>query len=354
MAAGLTAGADYASGDPMQFGIWLCDQHPAGDDMVRRMDDLVEQVRLARDAGFRTIVAGQHYLSSPFQMLQPIPLLARLAEETGEMRLATCVLLLGLLNPVDAAEQLASLDIISHGRLSIGVGLGYRDVEFDAFGVAPDERLRRFVSNLDILRRLLAGERVTHEAPDIRLQEAALTLRPVQRPHPPIWIGANGDGAVRRAARMADAWVLNPHARLDTLARQVSEVYRPELERLGKPFPSELPMRRELYVAHDRTAAMREAAPWLFPKYQAYQAWGQDAALPEGDDFSGTFDELVRDRFILGSPEQCAEEIERYAGALGITELLVRVQWPGMPHGQALQNIERIGRTLLTRHSSKV
>ena len=73
-------------------------------------------------------------------MLQPIPLLARLAAETGEMRLATCILLLPLLNPVDIAEQLATLDIISHGRLAIGVGLGYRDEEFDAFGVPRGER----------------------------------------------------------------------------------------------------------------------------------------------------------------------------------------------------------------------
>ncbi len=336
----------------MQFGIWLCDQHPANDDMERRLDDLVEQVHLARDAGFSTIVLGQHFLSSPFQMLQTVPLLARLAPEAGNLRLATVILLLGLLNPVQVAEEMATLDVITHGRLRVGVGLGYRDVEFDAFGIARDERVSRFVSNLRVLKQLLAGEAVTLDSSVSKLENAALTLRPVQRPHPPIWVGANSDAAVRRAARLGDAWVLNPHARLDTLERQVREVYRPTLDELGKPFPAELPMRRELYVAQDRQTALREAAPWLFPKYQAYIAWGQDTALPEGDDFSGSFDELLGDRFILGSPEECLAEIERYERALGVTELLVRVQWPGMPQAQALENIERIGHSIIPHAGS--
>jgi alkanesulfonate monooxygenase SsuD/methylene tetrahydromethanopterin reductase-like flavin-dependent oxidoreductase (luciferase family) len=334
----------------VKFGIQVCDQHPETDDAISRLDELVEQVRFAREVGFDTIVAAQHYLSHPHQMLQPIPLLGRLAAETGEMRLATCILLLPLLNPVDVAEQLATLDVIAHGRLSIGVGLGYRDVEFDAFGVPRDQRVPRLEAHLDVMRRLLDGEAVQFDSEYCRLDGVALALRPVQRPHPPIWLGANADSAVRRAARLADTWVLNPHARLDTLERQVRDVYRPALAELGKSFPTEFPLRREIYVAVDRRTALRESGPWLFPKYQTYAAWGQDAALPEGDDFSGEFEELLRDRFILGGPEECIAEIDRYRAALGVTEFIVRVQWPGMPQAQAMRNIEMIGKTLIDHY----
>jgi alkanesulfonate monooxygenase SsuD/methylene tetrahydromethanopterin reductase-like flavin-dependent oxidoreductase (luciferase family) len=339
------------NGKRLKFGIQVCDQHPQSDDAVARFDELIEQIRFAKDLGFDTIVAAQHYLSQPHQMLQPIPLLGRLAAETGDMRLATCILLLPLLNPVDIAEQLATLDIITHGRLAIGVGLGYRDEEFDAFGVPRGERVRRLEDNLDLMRRLLDGESVTFESSYCKLNEQSLALRPVQRPHPDIWLGANSDSAVRRTARMADTWVLNPHARLDTLQRQIDEVYRPALQEFGKSFPKELPMRRELYVGVDRNAALREAGPWLFPKYQTYAAWGQDSALPAGDDFSGEFEELLEDRFILGSPDECIEEIERYREALGITELLVRIQWPGMPQLQAMKNLEMVGKTLVEHYS---
>lgn len=333
--------------DAPGFGIQLCDQHPAGDSMVARLEENIEQVRLARDLGFSTIVAGQHYLSEPLQMLQSVPLLARLAPETGDMRLATCILLIALANPVDTAEQVATLDVITGGRLRFGVGLGYRDVEFDAFGVARDERVRRLERNLDVASRLLAGDAVSLDDPDCRLDEVRMSLRPPQSPRPPIWMGANNDGAVRRAARMADAWVINPHARLDTLVRQVRDVYLPELASLGKPAPAELPIRREIYVAKDRDTAIREAAPWLFPKYQVYISWGQDKALPTGDDFSGEFEALLRDRFILGSPDECLEQIREYQERLGVTEFIARVQWPGMPQEQALRNIRMIGEHLI-------
>jgi alkanesulfonate monooxygenase SsuD/methylene tetrahydromethanopterin reductase-like flavin-dependent oxidoreductase (luciferase family) len=328
----------------VQFGIEVCAQHPAGEDMARRVADLVEQVKLARAAGFSTITVAQHYLASPLQMLQPLPLLARLAADSGEMRLATCILLIGLLHPVDVAEQVASLDAIAGGRVRLGVGLGYRDEEFDAFGIPRDQRLRRFVENVELVERLLAGESVTASTTRYTLREAKLGLLPRQRP--PVWIGANSDAAVRRAARLGDAWVLNPHAKLETLERQMREVYLPEL---GGRRPAELPMRREVYVTRDRATAIREAAPWLFPKYQTYVAWGQERPMPSDDRLAGEFDELLRDRFILGSPAECFEELARYEERLGVTEVIVRVQWPGMPQAQAMRAIETIGKELIGR-----
>lgn len=337
----------------VKFGIQLCDQHPADDDMGSRFTELVDQVRLARDLGFDTIVAGQHFLSDPLQMLQSVPVLSRLAAEAGDMRLGPCVLLLGLANPVDAAEQIATLDVITGGRVIMGAALGYRDVEFDAFGVPRGNRVQRFETNLETVTRLLSGESVTLDAPHCRLDDVRMSLRPVQQPRPPVWVGANSDKALERAARMGDTWVINPHARLDTLTRQVDEVYRPALERLGKPFPEELPMRREIFVADDRDTAVRESAPWLLPKYRVYTQWGQDKALPEGDDFHEEAEELIADRFILGSPEDCIAEIDRYRELLGVTEVIVRVQWPGMPNVVAMENLRRIGETLMPHYKGQ-
>jgi alkanesulfonate monooxygenase SsuD/methylene tetrahydromethanopterin reductase-like flavin-dependent oxidoreductase (luciferase family) len=276
---------------------------------------------------------------------------ARRAAEAGEMRVGTCVQLLGLANPVDAAEQIATLDTITRGRFVAGVALGYRDVEFDAFGVPRQERLRRFLSNLETVKRLLAGEVVTADEPHSRLDGRRLTLRPVQRPHPPVWVGANADNAVRRAARIGDAWLINTHGRLGTLARQMAAIYRPALEAAGKPFPEVLPLRREIFVAEDRDTALREAAPWLLEKYRTYTAWGQDKALPADDDFHDEAEELIRDRFILGSPEECITEIDRYREQLGATDFIARVQWPGMPGDLALESIERIGATLIPHYA---
>jgi alkanesulfonate monooxygenase SsuD/methylene tetrahydromethanopterin reductase-like flavin-dependent oxidoreductase (luciferase family) len=328
----------------MKFGLIVSKQHPPSVSMVERFREHIEQVRAARDAGFDLIVMGQHYLSTPFQEMQTLPSLARLAAEAGTMRVGATVLLLPLLNPVDVAEQVATLDVICEGRFIFGVGLGYRDEEYEAFGVRREERVARFIEGLQVITRLWSEDEVTHHGRFFHLTKARMMLKPVQQPHPPIWFAANNNGAVERSARLADAWVINPHAKLDILAQQMV-LYRKALQEAGKPFPAELPMIKELYVAPDRRTAIQECRPFLEAKYQAYASWGQDKALPQGDSFDLAFEELVRDRFIIGDPDDCIRELRRYVEALGVNCFIFRIQWPGMEQAKVLRTIK-----LLSEH----
>ncbi len=330
----------------MKFGLLIAKQHPAGASMVERFREHIDQVQAARDAGFELIAMGQHYLSTPFQEMQTLPSLARLAAEAGTMRVAATVLLLPLLNPVDVAEQVATLDVICEGRFIFGVGLGYRDEEYEAFGVRGGERVTRFVECLDVIKRLWTEEEVTHHGRFFHLTNARLVLKPIQRPRPPIWFAANNDGAVARAARLGDTWVVNPHAKLSTLEHQMT-LYRKTLQEAGKPFPSELPMIKELYVAPDRETAIRECRPFLETKYKAYSAWGQDKALPREDSFDLAFEQLVQDRFIIGDPDDCIHELRRYADALGVNVFIFRTQWPGMEQAKVLRTVRLLGERIL-------
>jgi alkanesulfonate monooxygenase SsuD/methylene tetrahydromethanopterin reductase-like flavin-dependent oxidoreductase (luciferase family) len=330
----------------MKFGLIISKQHPPGTSMVERFREHVDQVRAARDAGFDLIVMGQHYLSTPFQEVQTMPALARLAAEAGTMRVGATVLLLPLLNPVDVAEQVATLDVITEGRFIFGAGLGYREEEYEAFGIEGKERVPRFLESLELIRRLWAEDEVTHHGRFYRVTRARLVMKPVQRPHPPVWFAANNDAAVERAARLADAWVINPHALLDVLERQVA-LYRAALTSAGKPFPAELPIIKELYVAADRRTAIQDCRPYLEAKYQAYNAWGQDKALPAGDSFDQAFEELCRDRFIIGDPDDCVRELRRYVDALGVGCFVFRVQWPGMEQAKVLRTIRLLAERVL-------
>ncbi|MGH8066355.1 MAG: LLM class flavin-dependent oxidoreductase [Candidatus Entotheonellia bacterium] len=330
----------------MKFGLIVSKQHPAGVSMVARFREHIEQVRAARDAGFDLIVMGQHYLSTPFQELQTLPALARLAAEAGTMRVGATVLLLPLLNPVDVAEQVATMDVICEGRFIFGVGLGYRDEEYEAFNVRREERVTRFVEGLQVIKRLWSEEEVTHHGRFFHLSKARLILKPVQTPHPPLWFAANNDVAVERSARMADAWVINPHAKLSILEHQMA-LYRKTLQEAGKPFPAELPMIKELYVAPDRRTAIQECRPFLEAKYQAYAAWGQDKALPQEDSFDLAFDELVQDRFIIGAPDDCVRELRRYIEALGVNCFIFRIQWPGMGQSKVLRTIKLLAERVM-------
>jgi alkanesulfonate monooxygenase SsuD/methylene tetrahydromethanopterin reductase-like flavin-dependent oxidoreductase (luciferase family) len=238
------------------------------------LSEHLEQVRFARDNGFDSVFAGQHFLSAPFQMLQPTPLLARLAAESGDLTIGSGIFLAALLNPVELAEQVATLDIICGGRFDLGAGLGYRDEENMAFGLTS-HRVRVLEEKLDIVRRLLEGERVTATGHGYRLEDTKLSLRSLSEPRPPIWLAANSDAAVRRAARLADTWFVNPHTTVDELERQLA-LFKTERGTM----PSELPAIREVCVRRTDEEAIDVARPFLDRKYKAYVSWGQSEALP--------------------------------------------------------------------------
>ncbi len=323
----------------MQFGLMLRGQFEQGEDMHARFGELMEQVRVANELGFASITKGSHFSAYPLQDFQQLPFLSRAAAEAPNLRLNAGIVLLSLHKPLDIAEQLASIDVMSGGRVIFGAGLGYREVEFRAFGSTQKERVKRFEENLVAIKRLWTEEKVDMKASHFELMGASCPMKPIQKPHPPIWIGANSDPGIRRAARLGDCWYINPHNRLDTTERQV-EVYRRALDELGKPFPAELPMRREVFVAKSREEALRLCKPYLEIKYKTYHEWGQDKAMPEGDDDLGLdFDDLIRDRFLLGSPEEVAEQILFLGRKLGVNHLIMSVQWPGMPQSLVLDTL---------------
>ena len=337
----------------MRFGLSLSMQHPLGDDLGKRFAEMLETVRLAREAGFHQVNASQHYLASPFQYLQPVPVLARVAAEAGPMSLSTGIILLALQQPVDVAESIATLDVICGGRFVFGVGLGYRDVEFAAFGIPRGGRLSRFLEALELVKRLWTEESVTFHGEHFTLDDVRLTTRPLQKPRPPIVVAASNDRMVERVATLGDAWTIAGHATLATLERQVG-IYRNALAAAGKPFPPPLfRLGKELYIARDMDTAFREALPYIATKYDAYAAWGQDNVLPAGETFHQPIEQLRQDRFIVGDAEHCIEQIEEHRRRLGVQEMSFRVHWPGMPHARVLEAIALLGERVIPRFAER-
>jgi alkanesulfonate monooxygenase SsuD/methylene tetrahydromethanopterin reductase-like flavin-dependent oxidoreductase (luciferase family) len=169
----------------MNVGLFVTNQQTLDTDMKSALYDQIAMVRRARDRGWDSLLSGQHYLNeSNNKQLQIVPFLARLAAEAGEMTIGLGVLLLNLHNPVYTAETVASLDIITGGKLIFGVGLGYRDIEFNAFAVPKGKRVKRFEEYLALIQRLWTEDRVTHEGASCRLDNVRMNIRPVQKPRP--------------------------------------------------------------------------------------------------------------------------------------------------------------------------
>ena len=333
----------------IQFGLMMRAQFPPGDDMRQRFAELIEQARLADRLGYASITKGMHYSAAPWRDLQQFPFLARIMAEAPRLRLNFGLVLLSLHKPLDIAEQIATVDVMSGGRVIFGVALGYRDVEYLAFGTTQKERVKRFEENLEAIRRLWTEDTVDMVGSHFTLLGVSSSPQPLQTPHPPIWIGANADPAIRRAARLGDCWYVNPHNRIETIVRQV-EVYKRALDEYRKPFPTEFPARREVFVARSRSEAIRLCAPFLAAKYKAYHEWGQDRAMPQGDnDLGAGFDDLIRDRFLLGSPDEVAEQMLALNRATGINHLIMSVQWPGMPQSLALDELHMLTEEVFPR-----
>ena len=331
----------------MKLGLQLANEHLARQPTRPRLEALLEQVAVARDYGFDSIMVGQHFLSAPLQMIQPIPLLARLAAEAGNMRLGTGILLLPLFHPVDMAEQIATLDTICNGRFIFGVGLGYEEEEFQAFGIPRRDRVGRFEESLEIIKRLWTEDSVTFEGDHFALRNVVPTARPMQKPHPPVWIAANNHPAVRRAARMADAWYANPHAIFSTLGEQMG-IYKDALSEAGSPVPEYVPILKATYIAEWTEPAFKECRPFLEQRYEIYANQGQDEALPPGDRFDKPFEELAQDRMIIVDPDLCVKELQRYE-AHGFNYVVMEIQWGAMDNNLAMKCLHLLGTEVLPR-----
>ena len=330
----------------IRAGVFLAHQQPPERDPLEALEEQLSLVRTARDGGLDSVFAGQHHLAASLAHIQPLPWLARVAAEAGDMTVGTGVHLLALHHPVDTAEAYAALDVVTGGRSVLGVGLGYRQVEYDAFGVPPEEKVRRFTENLRIVEGLWRGEAVTADLPWCRLDGVRATFRPAQRPRPPIWMAANADGAVRRAARLADTWMINPHATRATVARQL-DLFHAERAAAGRGPVTELPLIREVFCAPTREQALELATPYLARKYEVYADWGQDRVMPGTESFRVGYDDLSRDRFVVGSPEDCTAALLPWRDELGVDHFVFRTDWAGMPVEAARTSLDLLAREVV-------
>ena len=318
----------------MKVGLFINTQFPEGFDVAARVPEMIEQVRAARDAGFASLWFPHHWLTHPMQMLQITPLMGYVAAHAEGMTIGPNILILPPLNPMHVAEEAATLDVLTGGKYVLGIGLGYRQPEFDAFGIPLSGRAPRFNEAIGLMRRLWTEDRVTHQGRFYQVTDAGIGARPVRAGGPPLYIAGFAPPAVRRAARIGDAWLIMNNG-LGTVA-PLMRTYRAALQEYGRT-AAEYPITVECYVGERHATAHAECRGPLEYKYNAYAAWGlgQSEAQP--------FEDLARDRFIIGDKVSVKEEIARYREMLGVDHFIMRCQWPGLPQEQVLGSIKRLG-----------
>ena len=223
------------------------------------------------------------------------------------MRIKTSVLLLPLLNAVEVAENIATLDHLTHGRFTLGVAIGYRDEELAVAGLTRKDRVPKLVESLEVMKQLWTGEEVTYSGKYISIEGARLGFGPYQQPHPPIEFGAQSPGAVRRAARLADGIFLGPQVAWRDI-RELVSIYQDERQRIGNPEMGMLGASRCLIVGRDKEEAAAKAHAYLEKTFSNYKRWRmqEDTMVPLQLDFEAGLDAWT----IHGSPQDCVETLQ--------------------------------------------
>ena len=298
----------------MEFGLYLRSfLTNRARPLHEQIDDAVEICHVARDAGFSAVAMPQHWVSYPTTWPQPFQMLARLAPETGDMRLMTGIVLLPLHNPVQVAEDVATLDHISKGRCVLGVGIGYRETELEAVGATRRDRVPRLTESIDLMKRLWTGEETDYEGRYWTIHSARMGFVPVQQPHPPVWIACQSDGAVRRAARIADACYLAPQVGFDDLPPLIA-AYRDERAKTGQD-AGRVAISRGVAFGADKATAIAEATESAQASYRMYSTWNMQEDTMVRINIES--DSPVADWAVAGNADDCVAGFQRL-GAEGV------------------------------------
>lgn len=320
----------------MKVGLFINTQWPEDVDVPAQIPALVEQVRTARESGFGSLWFPHHWLTAPMQMLQIMPAMAYLAAEAKGMVIGPNILILPPMNPMHVAEESATLDVITGGNYVLGAGLGYREPEFTALGVPLSERAGRFNEAVTLMRKLWSGEKITFEGKYFTVRDAGISVKPVRPGGPPIYVAGLAQAAVKRAARIGDAWLIANACSIQEIEPQM-QAYRAALAEYGRT-PLEFPIAREAYVGTSQETAWQDCRQALEYKYAAYAAWGMTSPLA-----GTTLEEFARDRFIIGDKQSVKNEVLRYRELFGVDHFIMRTQWPGLDQDKTLASIQRMG-----------
>ncbi|SEH17806.1 Flavin-dependent oxidoreductase, luciferase family (includes alkanesulfonate monooxygenase SsuD and methylene tetrahydromethanopterin reductase) [Natronorubrum sediminis] len=326
----------------MEFGYTLVSQYKPNREISGIANELANQVELANEVGFDMVGVSEHHVTDD-QYLNNEALLPYLSNYIGEMDIGTGICLLPYHHPVRIAEWGATVDVLTGGNFTLGVGQGYRDEEFEAFGIDKADALGRFVEGVQIIKKLWTEDVVSYDGRHYQLEDVSINPKPVQDPRPPILIGASNISSVERAARIADGW-LGAHVPLD-LIDEYASTFREERASTehGDGYVS---VGREAFLAETTEEAEAIVREKLMRKYERYIDWGQDEVF-ESDDFRSEWERLKTDRFLVGSPEDVIQEIERYREVVDPDRLGVRMQYQGLDFDDVRSSIELFGNEVI-------
>jgi alkanesulfonate monooxygenase SsuD/methylene tetrahydromethanopterin reductase-like flavin-dependent oxidoreductase (luciferase family) len=284
----------------------------------------LERFSIMDETGYDAVWLAEHHFSS-FSVCPSVHMMGTMAAaRTKRLRIGTAVSLAPFYNPLRLAEEVALLDVLSGGRVNWGAGRGFERSEFAAFGIPGEESAARFHETVEIVLKAWTNQRVTHQGRFYQYDGVEVLPKPLQAPHPPVWMAASSNPAIEWAAAQGHSILMDPHASRADLIRK-RRLYAAKLIEAGFSDAGRvIPMSR--LIAVDETAekareVAARAAGWMVASYV-----GQTANVRQGPprDFGGKdpIDFYLDDVMFHGTPDSVAEQIGAFGEEIGMNYLM--------------------------------
>ncbi len=309
--------------------------------------EFLDEVLRAEELGFDSAWLEEHHGVENHYWPSPLMCLAGAATRTSKIELGTDIIVLPFYHPVRVAEDSAMLAVMSEGRFVLGAAIGYKPDEFALYQEPLKMRGARFSEAVDLIRQLWAGDSVTFEGRYYQLQDVRIEPRPDVAPQ--IWIGGWGNLSLQRAASLGDAWVPGPTAGLEKLL-DCQATYREHVATAGRETePASAPLTREVVIADTDAEANEIAERHLLVNYRDEYGGGWQHPLIGSTDATpvNRLGALSTDRFIIGSPETCVRQIQRFADTFGMDHLICRLYFPGISHDHIMRELELLANEVM-------
>lgn len=346
----------------MKLGLFQNVQWPESTDQTSQFRDCIEQTLRAEELGFHSSFFVEHHFTRHGILSSTLALLSYIAARTRAIRLGTAVLVLPFHDPVRLAEEAATVDLLSGGRLDLGVGRGFQWTEFNGFDISLDDSTARYDEALDvILKAWREPGRFTHEGRFWRYDDISVEPKPVQTPHPPVWAAAGSPESATKVGRLGLRMQLSSGVSFQRVPAMV-EAYRAGLAEAGHAFSSDnVLLSRITHVEETREKAWEVATPYYdwFRKMVATVTPAPGRASPFSTEplqprLSGPVGHSDGDPgFFFCTPDEACRAIEEI-GAMGVGQVIFQGNWGGMPQPDVMRSLELIGRYVVPHFAAGV
>lgn len=340
----------------MRFGLILVPAVKAG--APEPFDNLLEQIEYAEELGYDSVWLTEHHFSDYGRAAVPA-LAGNAIARTRRIRVSTAIAVLPFHHPINVAEDWATLDHLSKGRVDLGVGRGNQPAEFAGFGVPMDEANERFEEALEIIRRAWTEERFSFDGRFWSFPEREILPKPYTKPHPPIWQAALSDYTVRKIVERGINGLIGPY--LCPTERLKNDYFLPWHEICAELGRTDLDMCHNefVYVGEtDEQVKLDVAEDIMWYVHKAAKIWGERDRGKMAAQYSNyadivewleklTFEEVYEDLAIVGTPDRVAERIRWFRDECGCDYLMNFMSFGGMSQEKALRNMELFAKEVM-------